>query len=372
MFQNAAIDIAIGLVLMYLVLSLVCTVINEFIATRLDLRSKALAAGLQEILDDPVVRNAFYDHGLITSTRNALTKIGQASLMGGASAAQSVPQHPSYISSETFVLALVGSLTGERLAQGQAVPGFADVQSAIQNLPPSRIKSALLASLMTASSDFDAFRKSVATWFDDSMDRVGGAYKRHLKLISIIAGCVVAVVMNADTFEVSKALWSDSALRAQMVQAADATVKAGLPAPPETPPPTPTAPSVTAPPPTPPAAAAPTTTLPTEAAPKTPTDIESSFKLANEKLRPLPLGWPLCTAARAATAANTTSTLAATSARECPKADDGLAWAWFLSVKVFGWFMTGLALSLGAPFWFDLLSKFINIRGAGVKPARRT
>ena len=28
------------------------------------------------------------------------------------------------------------------------------------------------------------------------------------------------------------------------------------------------------------------------------------------------------------------------------------------------------ALSLGAPFWFDLLNKFINLRGAGQKPAR--
>ncbi|MBY5608729.1 hypothetical protein [Rhizobium leguminosarum] len=31
-------------------------------------------------------------------------------------------------------------------------------------------------------------------------------------------------------------------------------------------------------------------------------------------------------------------------------------------------FWTGLALSLGAPFWFDILQKFINFRGAGTKP----
>jgi hypothetical protein len=29
---------------------------------------------------------------------------------------------------------------------------------------------------------------------------------------------------------------------------------------------------------------------------------------------------------------------------------------------------TGLALSLGAPFWFDTLQKFMNVRGAGKKP----
>ena len=46
-------------------------------------------------------------------------------------------------------------------------------------------------------------------------------------------------------------------------------------------------------------------------------------------------------------------------------------WMWFVVEKFAGWFATGLALSLGAPFWFDLLSKFMNLRGAGVKPDRR-
>ena len=53
MFQNAAIDVAIALSLMYLMLSLFCTVINEYIATKLKLRAKALASGLKTFLDDP-------------------------------------------------------------------------------------------------------------------------------------------------------------------------------------------------------------------------------------------------------------------------------------------------------------------------------
>ncbi len=374
MFQNAAVDIAIGLILMYLVLSLVCTVINEYIATRCDLRSKSLAAGLQALLDDPVVRNAFYDHGLIAGAKSALAKSSQVSLMrpapaltapatqpgpapvvvpaapevaasrtagprGGAAGvppaappgatspaapiAETQPgEHPSYISAETFVLALIGSLTGTHLAQGQVAPGFPDVQSAIQNLPPSKIKSALLASLMTAQGDFATFRKSVATWFDDSMERLSGAYKRHLKLISIVVGCGVAVIVNADTFAVGKALWSDSALRAQMVQVAEQTARAGQ-EPGDNP---------------------------------TPDTIAKAFTNANETLRPLPIGWPRC---------------ADVNQRQSYRACLGVPdWAKLLG-RIPGWFLTGLALSLGAPFWFDLLSKFINIRGAGAKPERQ-
>jgi hypothetical protein len=70
-------------------------------------------------------------------------------------------------------------------------------------------------------------------------------------------------------------------------------------------------------------------------------------------LRPLPIGWHFDSTAPASSAPKT-------------------AWAriWGGLTTVAGWLLTGLALSLGAPFWFDLLSKFINIRGAGEKPAR--
>ena len=36
--------------------------------------------------------------------------------------------------------------------------------------------------------------------------------------------------------------------------------------------------------------------------------------------------------------------------------------------SLFGWLLTALAISLGASFWFDLLSKLVKIRTAGPKP----
>ena len=36
---------------------------------------------------------------------------------------------------------------------------------------------------------------------------------------------------------------------------------------------------------------------------------------------------------------------------------------------VLGWIATGLAVSLGAPFWFDTLQKLFSFRGSGPKPA---
>lgn len=50
---------------------------------------------------------------------------------------------------------------------------------------------------------------------------------------------------------------------------------------------------------------------------------------------------------------------------------------WYIITNAFnpknfvGLFITGLMLSLGAPFWFDLLKKLVAIRGSGVKPEEK-
>jgi hypothetical protein len=348
MFQNAFIDISIGLVLMYLMLSLVCTVVNEFIATQLKLRAASLEAGLKQLLDDPVMRDAFYNHGLIDGVSNAVTR-GQETLSSSfnslsskvaapidsalatmaapdplkgpppakgtaaviaAPAAARTTEHPAYISSDRFAKALIGSLD-----TSTPIPGLADIRDTIGKLPPSNMKDALISSLTVAGTDLDTFRKDVATWFDDSMERLGGAYKRQLKWISLIIGLLIAIIVNADSFEVGYALWSDNALRAQMVQIAGpiATKQA------ET------------------------------AGAGTMEAVAQSFDKAVTTLRPLPIGWP---------------------ARTQPAWTEYKAAFWFWLTKLLGWIMTGIALSFGAPFWFDLLSKLVNIRGAGDKPKR--
>ncbi len=77
--------------------------------------------------------------------------------------------------------------------------------------------------------------------------------------------------------------------------------------------------------------------------------IQETFDDADKLLRPLPIGWSLTKSETQAAASE-----------------------WFWPLKVLGLFVTGLALSFGAPFWFDTLSKFMNVRAAGVKPERQT
>jgi hypothetical protein len=285
MGNNAALDVAIALVLMYLLLSMMVTVVNEMVTTLMKLRASTLKNALQGLIDNPNLRAGFYSHGLIAGT--------DAALKG---------QHASYLSGQTFALAILGSLD-----PAKPVPGFADAKSAIETLPDTKIKGALLAQLMLANNDLQKLRDGIAGWFDSAMDRVSGLYKRDMKWISLFVGLIITGVLGADTLQAGRALWVDSTLRAQMVQTA--------------------------------------TTIQASYDPKANSDkpLFDKLKSDDESIRAFPIGWK--------------------------NFSTDFTWS-NLVVKVIGLLLTALAVSLGAPFWFDLLSKFMTVRGTGLPPPK--
>jgi hypothetical protein len=311
MSYNAALDIAIGLVLMYLVLSLMGTVVNEYIATLLKLRATTLRDALKQILDNRVLHADFYNHGLIASA-NAATG-----------------DHVSYLSGQTFALALLGSLD-----QTKALPNFAQIKSAVQNMPDCNIRDVLLSHITLANEDLTTLRDGLAAYFDGAMDRVTGIYKRYLKWISFAVGAVLVVALNADTIAAATALWKDSSLRSQMVENARALVDQKNK-------PSPDAKQ---------GGAGASDPQKKDASPLDPDQLATKLGELETKIRPLPIGWPdenLKTLLRSA---------------------HGCSAAFLYLMKILGLLMSALAVSLGAPFWFDTLSKFMNVRGAGAKP----
>lgn len=351
MFQNAAVDVAISLVLMYLMLSLLCTVINEFIATKLKLRAKSLASALEQLLDNQTLRDTFYRHGLIVTNKRAAATGPQSTVSGVTSVASAVGEmisgpptpppapppsatvapvasapapaakqdHPSYLSSRSVALALIGSLDPTK-----PLPGIADIENAVKSLPTSHIRDALLSSLTEAGNDLDKLRTSIATWFDDSMDRLSGAYKRQLKWISMLIGLIVTIAFNADSIIVATTLWKDQARRASAVAVATEMARG----------PAPTA----------------TTGNIDE------TKLQDAVQKTEKTLGSLPIGWH-CVVNRPPQAPVTLGYW------DCAKTK-------LQPIPLLGWIVTAIALTLGAPFWFDLLQKFVNLRGAGAKPKR--
>lgn len=337
MEMSGFLDIAIGLVFMYLLLSLICTTVNELIATFLKLRAKQLSQTVAALIDNEDLRRAFYNHGLISNAQVASRQakaetapaptdaIGSA-VRGAQADAVGRPrdkEHPSYLDARSVALALLDSLNPAHQADPAAqasFPAMEEIRAAIKNLPDSNIRDVLIASLATAGEDVGKLRDALAGWFDTAMDRLSGGYKREIKRISLAVAMLLAFALNADSLKVGQALWEDQTLRDQIVSAAADMVKGGSPTPLQC-----------------------DQTDPPERA----NCLLERLRTQEQQLRPLPIGWDK---------------------GQLPKWDrDAPGW---VLLKILGLIWTGLALSLGAPFWFDLLQKFMNVRGAGVKPER--
>ena len=287
MGSSAVIDVCIGLALLYLTLSVICTTVNEVIAQVLSLRARTLAGGIERLIDDDGLREAFRQSGFIDATRAVSKGL------------------PSYVSSRAVAAALITTI--DPVKSGQAVT---ELLETIKKLPDSNIRDVLLAAATRAGNDATKIREEIANWFDDAMDRLSGVYKRYLQTLSLVIGLLLAVGLNADTISVVNSLWSDATLRAGLVQIADKATDG-------------------------------------RATLDNMSTSMSRLPAIEANLRPFPIGWPAIMGG----------------------ADDGkgrgaMGWA----AKICGLLITALAISLGAPFWFDLLNKFMNIRTTGAKP----
>jgi hypothetical protein len=295
-------DVLLGLALLYLLLALVCSAVNEILATVFGWRAKTLREGVRKLLDDKNAQSIIKMLNPEERKPPTLESIESHALMKGLR--DTAGRHgPSYIPGRIFATALLDTVLPDSSSQSR--DPLAEAKTTLDKLPETNVKGALLSMLKEAEGNREKLRAKVASWFDDSMDRVTGVYKRKLHLFTFISACVVTLVMNADTFHVAGALWNDTSLRAQVVEVAGQVGKDGTAS--ET--------------------------------------IDSTI----EKLRPFPIGW-------------------------LPDVETGLSKVVSspsnLGIRLLGWLLTIIAVSLGAPFWFDILQRLNVLRATGRRPAR--
>jgi hypothetical protein len=317
----SAIDVAIGVTFLFLVVSLITTSAVELLEWALRRRSAYLAWGIHQLLRDPALLKAFYEHGQIqglfqgTYVPGAGTETGKVA--GGA--------HPSYIPSRNAALALI-DLHADGHVQGPA-------------------RNAIDAIVRVAGQDAEKVQAGIERWYDSTMDRVSGRYKRYAQIVSFGLGVLVAVIANADAIHVVQVLSSDDEVRTAWVRVAtSAASELQQEASPLAGPARPADPGGA-----PADSAAGLGALPVAAiAADTQADSMAFEDLKRNvgRLRALnsPIGWPR--------------------PFRLPPLDH-------LPLAIVGWLLTGAATTLGAPFWFDLLNRIVVIRST-VKPTEKS
>ena len=329
MFGSSVLEVGIGLAFVYLLLSLVCTAVNEVIAAIAQWRAVNLRKGIRHLLDDQALEKAFREHPLIRSLRQELPFLMKK---------RQDKLNASYIPARNFSLALMDLIlsdeqgkrpdtaAGLREAVRRAVAGngrvkinadlerllYVLIDEAENSLAESHTVKLSEKEVRTALGHL---REGIEGWFNDAMERVSGWYKRKMQMLTIGVALALTIMLNVDTVMIARALMASPATRAAITAEADRLAQ--------------------------------------QQSPDNKGVSESLSRLNQLQEFGLPIGW------------NT----------ELQKINEQQAtrdWKWlpfWTLSKLFGLALTAGAASLGAPFWFDTLKKIITIRSAGKSPA---
>ena len=320
MSVSAVLDIALGLSFVFLLFSLAVSRINETITTALKLRYKGLASGIAAMVgqgDGLLSVDKVLGHELIQPLQQAAKGFPGVSFMRKSATAgtglqrdaSSATRGISYLPARTFSAVVLDLLA----PADPAVPDpLAQASTAISGLDPHNPARAPLMRMMTdAQGDRGKFRQSIEHWFDDTMARASGWYKRYVQRIILIISIVLVASLNVDSINIAQVLWRLPTERAAVAAAAASQAGSG-----------------------------------SNASQSADSDVQDISALK------LPIGW---------TPSYTKST-PSTDPRHVPIG----AASWI--IKILGLILSVLALSLGAPFWFQALGTIASWRQSGPKP----
>jgi hypothetical protein len=309
------VDVALGLTLVYLLLASICSLLRERFEAVLKTRAVNLERGIREMLQDADgtgLAKQLYDHplidGLFQGSYNPALIVHKTGLMPSRTTL------PSYIPARNFAVALL-DVVGRQptYASGAAAEAIATgplsldlIRNAAVLLDNTTVQRMMLSAIDTSKGELDQAQANLEAWFNSAMDRLSGQYRRRSQLWILILSLIVSVAVNANTLTIIERLSADPVLRQTLVEQAQKT---------------------TAPP-----------------------DAASATSQLDQM--GLPLGW-----------ADGWPGPAGNPQTKAPDAGAGWDWLWYyLLHPIIGLLLTAFAVSLGAPFWFDALNKFIAMR----------
>ncbi|MDB5937216.1 MAG: hypothetical protein JWQ01_4560 [Massilia sp.] len=275
MLGSSVLEVAVGLTFCYAAVALIVSTVQEALASALRLRAHTLLDGIKSMLNDPKftgLARALYAHSLVNPQDD-----------GRAADPRRLKSKPSYVEPLHFAVALVDAI--------QTISGnYAQLGHDIDAVGDPQVRRTLQAIYQRAGGDLKLFQDGVALWFDSSMERVSGSYKRRSLLVSLLLSLLLAILFNIDSIHLFRTLWQHPVLAAQ-IAAAPSTVD----------------------------------------------------RQTIDLLFTLPIGWTTFP----------------------PVFDQA-----FL-MQLGGWMLTASTTLFGAPFWFDMLQRTMQLRGTGARPEEK-
>ena len=294
--QLQLVEVAIGVVASYFLVAVMASAAVELASVLFQKRSKDLKIVLDTMLSTK-------ECGAIALGATSLWQSNKAASRRKRGARRKRDKRtPSYLSAKSFADGVVEGLVTKSTVDVNTTT----VDEVIKGLSKGPLQARLTALRAEAGDDLVAVKAGLEGWFDDTMDRMQGAYKRWSQWFLLLFGLTFALALNVSTVRIVGSLWNDATLRTAVADSA--------------------------------------ATLTAEPCPTATPNCKPEDKLDNaikglDSLK-LPVGW----------------------SKGWSK-QTGAAWT------LLGILPTGLAAVMGAPFWFDLLTRLVGSRGnRGVPP----
>ena len=320
MFDSLILDMVILLFFTYFICSVILSVLVEMGASILKVRANDLEKTIKSLFFDQKWEAYVNQHILSSPFIDALKK------------ANNTNEKPSYIPAENFAKAIL-----ESLRTGNTQLTTASIQQNIAVLPAD-LQKVVLGYIDTANNKVEDLQKQLEGFYDNSMVRASGWYKKKIKPFSIIIASLLVLVLNIDTIEIIQKSTKNPKqleLAANAIQQEMTQIKM---------------------------------------------DTSGAIEISDAKGNKIKTG-------RADTAILTqinNQVKVITALNEKLNSNvysmgykDGFINEWWdkdnspwrnIFLKIVGMFLSVLALQVGSTFWFDTLNKVINLRGSGKKP----
>lgn len=200
MFGSQALDVAIGLALLFFVLATATSALVELVAKRLRKRHRDLEQAIGAMLSGKDVEwagSATLDHAFRKTSiyRSAQAAAGKAGV--------------AYLSARSFADAAV------EVARTAGADAW-----------PAGLQARMTQVYLDVGDDLTGLKAGLESWFDETMAVIESQYKKWATTWLFFAGLVLAVGVNASAINVAQDLWQSETTRAAVVAAAQSTTTA--------------------------------------------------------------------------------------------------------------------------------------------------
>jgi hypothetical protein len=286
MLGSAVIDVIIGLVFVYILLSLLVAQVNQIIANALNIRARQLRTRVEALLFDPDIQERVLAHPIIglirpsqvpNETRNQrtlpVTRLAASNFSKAllnilsdpyldfyaalsnvenkdeyerlqavlnqvraniadparANAAlnklhQEISQlEPPERKDRRALLRTLGPLQDTIRDLQSGNAGLLQILNGVSRVENRNFQQAMETVLATVQNVNEA-EQAIQEWYDNKMAQTKDLYGRTMQYLSLLVGLLIAIFLNIDSLYLARTLWVDSSLREQVTLAANAAL----------------------------------------------------------------------------------------------------------------------------------------------------